>query len=243
MWIWPVVEKILEEIYKSVILKIEAHGPNILWWIFIFIVWIIIARLLYLILMIFFKKINLNLLVDKLKINLDEENLKEEWDDNKKKIKKVKNNRFTDKIKVDDVVAKAISYYIVIVFLRISISYIWITEIEKFLWDVLAYLPNLFVWLLIWFFGIRFANFVYDVIYHALAITKEKTSKIIASTWKIIILFFTFTIFLDYTKIVSDFIINTIFIGFIAMLSISWRLAFWLWWKDIAKEILESFRK
>lgn len=241
MFLW--IDKYIDEIYDKIILKIENYWPNLLWWILIFIIWIILARLLYLILMFFFKKIKLNQIVDKLKINIDEENLKEEWNDDKKKIKKIKNNRFTDKIKVDNVISKAISYYIIIVFLRISISYIWIDEIEKFLWDVLTYLPNLFIWILILFFGIRFSNFIYDIIYHALAITKEKTSKIIASTWKIIILFFTFTIFLDYTKIVSDFIINTIFIWFIAMLSLAWRLAFWLWWRDIAKEILESFRK
>jgi len=241
MFLW--IDKYIDELYDKIILKIENYWPNLLWWILIFIIWIILARLLYLILMFFFKKIKLNQIVDKLKINIDEENLKEEWNDDKKKIKKIKNNRFTDKIKVDNVISKAISYYIIIVFLRISISHIWIDEIEKFLWDVLTYLPNLFIWILILFFGIRFSNFIYDIIYHALAITKEKTSKIIASTWKIIILFFTFTIFLDYTKIVSDFIINTIFIWFIAMLSLAWRLAFWLWWRDIAKEILESFRK
>lgn len=237
------LEKSINEIYNNIILKIEHFWPLILWGILIFIIWVIIARFLYLLLMIFFKKIKLNSLVDKFKVSIDEENIKEEWLNDQKKIKKIKKTKFTDKIKVDDVIAKGISYYVVIVFLRLSISYIWITEIEKFLWDVLAYLPNLFVWLLIWFFGIRFANFIYDVIYHALAITKEKTSKIIASTWQIIILFFTFTIFLDYTKIVNDFIINTIFIWFISMLSLAWWLAFWLWWKDVAKEILESFRK
>jgi cellulose synthase/poly-beta-1,6-N-acetylglucosamine synthase-like glycosyltransferase len=96
---------------------------------------------------------------------------------------------------------------------------------------------------LIWFFGIRFANFIYDVIYHTLALTKAKTSKIIAYSGKIIILFFTLMLFLDYTKIVSDFIINTILIGFVSMLSLAWWLAFGLWGKEIAQEILESFRK
>jgi hypothetical protein len=38
-------------------------------------------------------------------------------------------------------------------------------------------------------------------------------------------------------------ITNTILIWFISMLSIAGWLAFWLGWKDIAHEILESFRK
>jgi hypothetical protein len=38
-------------------------------------------------------------------------------------------------------------------------------------------------------------------------------------------------------------ITNTILIWFISMLALAWWLAFWLWGKDIAHEILESFRK
>lgn len=232
------VEKQLIVTYSEILLKIETIWPKIIWALLILIIWIIISRFLYLILMFIFKKFKLNEVVDKLKVSFDEENAGEEK--NKRKIKK---NRFTDKIKVDDVVSKSISYYILIIFLRISISYIWIKEIEDFLRDLTYYLPNLFVWVMIWFFGIRFANFIYDVVYHALNITREKTSKIIASWAKIIILFFTLMVFLDYTKIVSDFVINTVLIWFISMLSLSWWLAFWLWWKEVAHEILESFRK
>jgi len=235
------IEEKLYKTYIDILHKIEILWPKIIWAILIFLLWALIARFLYIILMTLFKKFKLNEFIDKLKVNFDEENLDE--NDKKELKKKLKKNKFTDKIKVDDVVAKSISYYVLIIFLRISISYIWITEVEEFLRDLTYYLPNLFVWVMIWFFGIRFANFIYDVVYHALSLTKEKTSKIIASWAKIIILFFTLMVFLDYTKIVSDFIINTILIWFISMLSIAWWLAFWLGWKDIAQEILESFRK
>lgn len=234
------IEQSLDIIYENIITKIEILWPKVIWALIIILIWIIFSRLLYLFLMFVFTKFKLNQVIDKLKVNFDEESLAQDEKKWKIKIKKI---RFTDKIKVDDVVSKAISYYILIIFFRISISYIWITEIEQFLRDITDYLPNLFVWVMIWFFGIRFANFVYDVVYHALSITKEKTSKIIASWAKIIILFFTLMVFLDYTQIVSMFIINTILIWFISMLALAGWLAFWLWGKDIAWEILESFRK
>ncbi len=234
------IEKQLLRTYFDLLNKIELAWPKLIWAIFIIVVWIILARFLYLLLMVLFKRFKLNERVDKFKVSFDEENIEENKEKLKKKIKK---HKFTDKIKVDDVVSKSCSYYILIVFFRISISYIWITDIENFLKDLTNYLPNLFIWVMIWFFGIRFANFMYDVVYHALSITKEKTSKIIASWAKIIILFFTLMVFLDYTKIVSEFIINTVLIWFIWMLSLAGWLAFWLWWKDIAHEILESFRK
>lgn len=234
------IEQSFNIIYETTINNIELFWPKVIWGIIIIIIWGIISRILYVILMFLFKKVHLNETIDKLKINFDEEKLSQE----SKKIKvKSWKNRFTDKIKVDNVVAKAICYYILILFFRIAISYVGITDIENFLKDVTDYLPNLFIWVSIGFFWIRFANFIYDVVFHTLNVTKEKTSKIIAEWARMIILFFTLMVFLEYTKIVSMFIINTILIGFISMIALAWWIAFWLWWKEIAKEILETFKK
>ncbi|MBW7954192.1 hypothetical protein H3C61_00030 [Candidatus Gracilibacteria bacterium] len=240
------IENSLDVIYVDIIRKIETFGPKIIGGLIIFIIGGIISILLYKFLIFFFKKIKLNQIIDRLKVSFDEEQLSSKEESNKK-IKNIKNiaktNRFTDKIKVDDVVAKSASYYILVVFLRLSIGFIGIYEIEDFLKDVTDYLPNLFVGVLIGFFGIRFANFIYDVVYHTLSISKEKTANIIAEGARIIILFFTLMVFLEYTKIVSMFIINTILIGFISMLALAGGLAFGIGGKEIAREILESFKK
>lgn len=237
------IENSLDSIYENFIIKLQTLAPQVFGGFIIVACGWILARMIYIILMFLFKKIHLNELVDRMKINFDEEKLVEEG--KIKKIKEIKSskNRFTDKVKVDDVVSKATAYYILIVFFRLAISYIGISDVESFLKDVTDYLPNLFIWVLIWFFGIRFANFIYDVVFHTLSISQEKTAKIIAHGARVIILFFTLMVFLDYTKIVSVFIINTILIGFISMVSIAWGLAFWLGGKEIAKEILESFKK
>jgi hypothetical protein len=50
-------------------------------------------------------------------------------------------------------------------------------------------------------------------------------------------------IMLNYIKIVDEFIINALFLGFITTLTIALWLAFGMGGRDIAKEILESFRK
>ena len=235
------LDETLWAIYEQLSGQLEYYWPRVIWALLIILLWVLLARWLYLFAMFLFKKFKLNELVDKLKVNFDEENL--DWDQSEDTKTQIRKNKFSEKIKVDDVVAKSLSYYVLIIFFRLAISYIWIDEIEQFLRDLTHYLPNLFVWVMIWFFGIRFANFIYDVVYHTLSLTKEKTSKIIASGAKIIILFFTLMVFLDYTQVVSVFIINTILIWFISMLSLWAGLAFGLWWKDIAREILESFRK
>lgn len=162
-------------------------------------------------------------------------------DDNEWKIKeKIEKPK---KVRYDRITAKAFSYYVFLLFFRWAVVVIGIIEVENFMQDLLTYLPNLFVWVVIWFFWVRFANSVHDIIYQALELTKDKTSKIIAMGAKVIILFFTLMIMLNYIQIVDEFIINALFLGFITTLTISLGLSFWLGGKDIAREILESFRK
>lgn len=90
-------------------------------------------------------------------------------------------------------------------------------------------------------FGIRFANFVYDVIYHTLIITREQTSKIIASWAKVIITFFTLMIMLDYIKVVNTLIINTILIGFISYAFFSLMISFLIMRKRYSKRNIRKF--
>lgn len=230
------------KLYNEFLFEVENLWPKIIWALLILVLWIIISIWLYRFTMFLFKKFKLKDLIDKLDLEIiNKEKL--EKDKNGEKIEKVKKIKFSDKIKIDTIVSKAISYYIFLVFFRLAIVFIWIKEVEDFLWDLLAYLPNLFIWVVIWFFWTRFSNFIYDLVYHTLELTKEKTSKIIAMWAKIIILFFTIMLVLNYVKIIDEFIIRTILVWFIAMLALAWWLSFWLWWKKVAAEILESFRK
>ncbi len=140
-------------------------------------------------------------------------------------------------------VAKAFGYYIFLLFFRWAIVELGITDIENFLDELISYLPSLFIGIVIGVFWVRFANTVYNIVYRALEITGSSTSKIVAMGAKITVLFFTLMIVLKYIKIVDENFINILFIGFVTMITLSFSLAFGLWGRDIAKEILESFRK
>ncbi len=230
------INKIISSLYSTILWNIEFYLPKIVWAIIILWIWALISIWIYKIVMYLFKKFKIIELIDKLNIDFSDP------DDKDKIIVKKKNNKISDKIKINEITSKAVSYYFFLVFFRLSIVVIWIKEVEQFLWDILTYLPSLFIAVIIWFFWIRFANFVYDVVYHALDLSRQKTANIIASGAKVIILFFTLMVVLSKIWIATE-ITNTIFIWFISMLSIAWWLAFWLGWKDIAHEILESFRK
>ena len=232
-------DDIINQFQSLIMWNIEFYWPKILWALTILVFWVIIAIWMHRLVKYLFRKFKIIDLIDKISIKYEVEDGNDKEKNTDVKVQK----KLSHKVKIDEISAKSVSYYIFLVFFRLAIIVIWINEVEKFLWDLLAYLPSLFVWIIIWFFGIRFANFVYDVVYHTLSLSKQKTSRIIASWAKIIILFFTLMLVLNYTKIVDTFIINTILVWFISMLTLAWGLAFWLGWKDIAHEILESFRK
>jgi len=234
------INKIFVTLYDSVMINIEFYLPKITWALIVLWLWLLIAILMHKLTMYLFKKFKIIELIDKLNINIetDDKDINLEKEQNKKIFK----SKLSDKIKINEITAKAISYYIFLIFFRFSITIIWIKDVENFLKELILYLPSLFIWIIVWFFWIRFANFIYDITYQALNLTKQKTAKIIASRAKIIILFFTLMVVLSKIWIAWE-ITNTILIWFIWMLAIAWWLAFWLWWKDIAREILESFKK
>lgn len=235
--------KLKEGIYD----KIIEIWPYLIGAVIVFILWIILSIFVYKFIIYLFKRFKILELIDKLDIDFDDDEEDkveaEKNKDNKEYKRPTLSQKLWKKIQIDKMIAKAIGYYIVLVFFRISIVIIGIEDVEIALWELIGYLPKLFLWVIIWFFWIRFSNFVYDIVYHPMSLAKQKTGKIIASGAKIIILFFTLMLVLEYTHIVEPGIIRIILIGFISMLTIAWGLAFGLGWKDIAKEILESFRK
>jgi len=244
-------EPILNNLFMEINIYINNYWIKIFWALVIILTWIIISILAYRFVLFIFEKFKILDLLEKFEIEIYETNnpstlTKDLWDslENNKIVKKRKKpSIFKKTLQIDKVVSKSFAYYVFLLFFRWSIVVLWITEVEQFLKSLLDYLPNLFVWIVISYFGLRFANFIYDVVFHTLDLTKHKTAKIIASWAKIMVLFFTLMVFLNYTKLVDGFIINVIFIWFVSMLTIAWWLAFWLWWKEVAAEILESFKK
>lgn len=235
--------QIFESFYESILSKVEVLWPKLIGAIIIIIIGLGVSYGIYKLVIYLFWKFNILDLIEKLWDGFEEKTTQivdKNPDDNAAKEEKIEK---VSKIRYDRITAKAISYYIFLLFFRAAVVVVGITEVEQFMQDLIAYLPSLFVGILIGFFGVRFANSVHDIIYQALELTKDRTSKIIAMGAKIIIMFFTLMIMLNYIKIVDEFIINALFIGFITTLTIALGLSFWLGGKDIAKQILESFKK
>ena len=225
-------ENLINWTYHNISWAIEKYAYVFLISALNLLIWFLIAFIVYKIIMYLFKKFKIVAIIDRITmISIYKDQKKE-----------VEVKKISDNIKIDFITAKSMSYYIFLLFFRYSIVIIWITDVEVFLDKLINYLPSLFIWVIVWFFGIRFANFVYDLIYYPLDLSNQKNAEIIAMWWKIIILFFTMMVVLSQIWIWTD-ITNIILIWFVWMLSLAWWLAFWLWWKDIARDILESFKE
>ena len=238
------IDELITSLYSRIFLSIDFYAPKLLWALIILVIGTLIAVAIYKATMYLYIKFKIGELIDKMELDFGVDELYIEGEEtNHKARRREKRKLLTQRMRVDKLIAKSFAYYIFLVFFRFSVVVIGITEVEKFLADLIGYLPSLFIAVCIGFFGMRFSDTVYDVLYHTLELTRQKTSKIIAMGAKVIVLFFTIMLVLNYIKIVDEFIIRTILIGFVSMLSIACGLAFWLGGKDVAKEILESFRQ
>ena len=144
--------------------------------------------------------------------------------------------------KLTKILKKGISWSIFLVFIRWSVRILELDDLDKFMTSLLHYIPSLFIALIIWFFWIRFASTVYNIVYQAVKFENENTAKVLANVWRIIILIFTFTIVVRNIKLVSDETFYVLLVWLVFMISLAWWIAFWLWWREFAKDILNEFR-
>lgn len=148
------------------------------------------------------------------------------------------------KYAVDKIVAKALSWFVFTLFIREAVKTLGFSEVESFLTDLIGYLPSLFLAVMIGFFGIRFSNTVYEMVYAGFKFYEdEQTAKVLAILGKGVVMAFTLMIMLNYVKIVDQFIINAIFVGFIAAMALTFGLAFGLGGKEFARDLISRLKK
>ncbi len=145
---------------------------------------------------------------------------------------------------VDRIVARALSWFVFTLFIREAVKSMGFADVEKFLSDLIGYLPSLFLAVMIGFFGIRFSNTAYDVIHAGFKYYEdEQTAKVVAILGKGVVLAFTLMIMLNYAKVVDHFIINAIFVGFIFSLALAFGLAFGLGGREFARDAISRLKR
>lgn len=140
-------------------------------------------------------------------------------------------------------VIAALFYWIVyLIWLNIAFDTMWLTTVSTLISDLISYIPNLFIAVILIVIGSYAAKFVKDVTDGAMVTANVEEHKWVGHVGYIVVMVFAIITALKQAKIDISFLtenLNTIVMGIMLALG----LAFGLWGKDKAKEVIEKYMK
>jgi hypothetical protein len=143
-------------------------------------------------------------------------------------------------------VGKYIAIFVFLLFLRSAVEKAGYTEVEKYLNSVVDYLPYLFLAVFVTFLGIQTSRTMYSIVFNAVNFENPKTAVIIGNITVVFFLFFIFAIVINLIntwpiEIIPEYLVRSILIGFVSAASLAFGLAFGLWGKESASEIIREY--
>lgn len=141
-----------------------------------------------------------------------------------------------------NLISEVIRWIIIFIFLMSAIDVWGIPKVADLLNQLLLFLPNVFVAVVIGWIGLISARFVFDIVRHSLSGVGRREALVLGNIAKYSILFFTALIVLTQLGVASE-LVKILFTGIVSMVAIAFGLSFGLGGKDEAKRILESLRE
>lgn len=132
--------------------------------------------------------------------------------------------------------------FFIIVFLIVALNVLGLSEVNTFLLQVLAYIPNVVVAMLILLIASVAADIVSGVVSGATLVVGSHVAHLLGSITRWAIWIFALMIAFAQLGIAPQFM-NILFTGIVAMLALAGGLAFGLGGKDAAAEFIKDVRK
>src|SRR5438309_9596309 len=136
-----------------------------------------------------------------------------------------------------DVLGKIVFWFILLVFLVPATNALGLTAVSGILNAMIAYIPNVFVAILVLFLGTLAANFVADIVRGATATANVGNPNIFANIARYAILGFAALIALEQLQI-APALLNILFTAIVGAAAIAFGLAFGLGGQDAARRWL-----
>lgn len=141
-----------------------------------------------------------------------------------------------------DLLAEIVRWFVIIVFL-IPTADIWgLSRIGTLLNEILLYLPNVFVAVIIGLVGLVLARLAHDVILASVKGVNKDSAQLIATGTQWAINIFVILAVLNQLGVATD-LIRILFTGFVAMIALAGGIAFGLGGQKNAQEILDGIKK
>lgn len=138
--------------------------------------------------------------------------------------------------------AELVRWSVVILFLVPAAETWGISQIASVLNQLLVFLPNVFVAVIVSLVGVVVANITHDVVKHGSKGLGSSSANVLANFARYALLFFTGLIVLNQLGVASD-LVRILFTGIVAMVAIAGGLAFGLGGQELAKEILREIQR
>lgn len=140
------------------------------------------------------------------------------------------------------VIARGVKGYLIFLFFIEATKIAKLTEVAEFLSVIYGYIPEVIIALFIMLVGIRISHTLQAVITTSLSFAKANTANVLGLAAKYTIVTFAVLAALSQLNI-AEILIQILFVGFIAMLTIAGGLAFGLGGKDMVSDLLEDVKK
>jgi len=135
-----------------------------------------------------------------------------------------------------------VKWFVAIIFILAAADILKLYGLTSFLSEILLYIPNIIMAVLIMVAAIVLGNFLRHLVLGSVKSAKLYSSKLMAAiTWWSVLIFGFFAALLQLGLAVS--IINTLITGFIAMIAIGGGIAFGLGGKEYAAHLISKFRE
>lgn len=140
-----------------------------------------------------------------------------------------------------EVLSEIVKWTVVILFLIPTLEVWNLSRATIVINQLLFYLPNVIVAVVIGFVGLIASNLGYDLVKHSVRTIGATSANTLSVFTKWLIIFFTVLVVLNQLGVAQD-LVRILFTGIVLMVTIAGGLAFGLGGKDIAKDILEELR-
>lgn len=146
------------------------------------------------------------------------------------------------KIELSKILGGLVKWFLILVFLMAATDILKLSQVTAFLNNIILYIPNIVVAAVILSIAFILGNFVFNLVRHSTRVAGVVRAEVVAvlSKWSIVV----FGLLAALLQLgIAPSLVNTIFIGVVAALSLAIGLAFGLGGRDEAALLLKKLRE
>lgn len=215
--------EIIQDSFKNAWSRITSFLPNLIAAIIVLIVGVVIAVAFGKLVRLIIKKLRIDLALEKLGVMIFFQ-------------------RGGIEFSLAALLSWLVKWFLIIVFFIATAEILGLPQVTNFLNQVVLYVPNIIVAVIILLVGIVLGSFIQNWLKRLLAVTRAGSIQFMAGIAKWAIVIFSVLAALIQLRIAVS-LINTLFTGFIVMLAIAGGLAFGLGGRDWAARLIDKIKK